>query len=106
MRLRVSDRRVIVGELLSGISESRADKLEAVLRSDSTARSATRTWAQRLGEILGAGLAPAGRSASSRVYTRRDQAMRLRQSTNAEHLNEALTPTRGHGSGGVWSRWI
>jgi histidyl-tRNA synthetase len=88
VRLRVSDRRVIVGELVGSLGVPR-DKLEPVLGVLDRSERDTH-WAQELGELLGAGLAQPVIGFFESLHTP-EQATRLRQSTNAEHLNEALT---------------
>lgn len=96
VRLRVSDRRVIVGELVGNLGVPR-DKLEPVLGVLDRSERDTH-WAQELGELLGASLAQPVIGFFERLQ-QPDQAARLRQSANAEPLNEALARLEAMGLG-------
>jgi histidyl-tRNA synthetase len=96
VRLRVSDRRVIVGELVGNLGVPR-DKVEPVLGVLDRSERDTH-WAGALGEILGATVAQPV-VAFFEGLQRPDQANRLRQSANAEHLNEALSRLEAMGLG-------
>ncbi len=96
IRLRVSDRRVIVAELVDTLGVAR-DKLESVLgildRSERDAR-----WASHLGEVLGAADA---QPVIQFFHDLRqpDQVRRLRGSPTADPLNESVSRLEAMGLG-------
>jgi histidyl-tRNA synthetase len=96
VRLRVSDRRVIVGELVGNLGVPR-DKVEPVLGVLDRSERDTH-WAQHLGEILGASVAQPVVGFFEGLQ-KPDQANRLRQSANAVQLNEALSRLEAMGLG-------
>jgi histidyl-tRNA synthetase len=96
VRLRVSDRRVIVGELAGNLGVPR-DKLEPVLGLLDRSERDTH-WARHLGEILGASVAQPVVEFFEGLQ-QPDRASRLRQSADAEPLNEALSRLEAMGLG-------
>jgi histidyl-tRNA synthetase len=96
VRLRISDRRVIVAELVGNLGVARA-QLEEVLgvldRSERDAR-----WAEHLGELLGA----AGADPVIQFFRglrEPDQVNRLRGSPHADPLNESVSRLEAMGLG-------